>query len=306
MTGLPQAVGSSPVIGTGILGLVTTAMYDNPLAIYREYIQNSTDAIAGMADSTEGKVEITIDPSERWLKIWDNGPGLSNDDAPQQLVPIGRSNKQMGSDRGFRGIGRLAGLAFAETVTFTTRTRRDELVSRVTWNSSRLPSGTAAVGEIEEVVRDCVDVESLPGPGYPDHFFEVEMRGVARHAAGSLLNRDAVRSYVSEVCPVPMAAAFPYALRVEDLSRPNVPLMSLGITLDGDPEPVTRPYGENHPAIHESRGPLYRVRGGPHPQRRPHSGRGGRMDCPLFLLGGGPERDPNSRYPSSGWQYSNR
>ena len=70
MTGLPQAVGSSPVIGTGILGLVTTAMYDNPLAIYREYIQNSTDAIAGMADSTEGKVEITIDPSERWLKIW--------------------------------------------------------------------------------------------------------------------------------------------------------------------------------------------------------------------------------------------
>ena len=242
--GLPQAVESSSVIGTGILGLVTTAMYDNPLAIYREYIQNSTDAIAGMAASTEGKVEITIDPSERRVKIWDNGPGLSNDDAPRELVPIGRSNKQMGSDRGFRGIGRLAGLAFAEAVTFTTRARRDELVTRVTWNSSRLPSGTAAVGEIEEVVRDCVDVESLPGPGYPDHFFEVEMRGVARHAAGSLLNRDAVRSYVSEVCPVPMAAAFPYALRVEDLSRPNVLLMSLDITLDGDPEPVRRPYGE--------------------------------------------------------------
>ena len=106
------------------------------------------------------------------------------------------------------------------------------------------PAAQPQVGEIEEVVRDCVDVESLPGPGYPDHFFEVEMRGVARHAAGSLLNRDAVRSYVSEVCPVPMAAAFPYALRVEDLSRPNVPLMSLDITLDGDPEPVGRPYGE--------------------------------------------------------------
>ena len=44
MMGLPQAVKSSSVIGTGILGLVTTAMYDNPLAIYREYIQNSADA----------------------------------------------------------------------------------------------------------------------------------------------------------------------------------------------------------------------------------------------------------------------
>ena len=244
MMGLPQTVNPSSVIGTGILGLVTTAMYDNPLAIYREYIQNSTDAIAGMAASSEGKVEITIDPVERRVKIWDNGPGLSNDGAPQQLVPIGRSNKQIGSDRGFRGIGRLAGLAFAETVTFTTRARGDELVTRVTWNSSRLPSGTSAVGEIEEVVQDCVDVESLPSPEYPDHFFEVEMRGVARHAAGSLLNREAVRSYVSEVCPVPMAAAFPYALRTEDLYRPNLPLMSLDITLDGDPEPVRRPYGE--------------------------------------------------------------
>ena len=244
MMGLPQTVESSSVIGTGILGLVITAMYDNPLAIYREYIQNSTDAIAGMAASTEGKVEITIDPSERRLKIWDNGPGLSSDDAPQQLVPIGRSNKQMGSDRGFRGVGRLAGLAFAETVTFTTRARRDEMVTRVTWNSSRLPSSAATEREVEDVVRDCVDVETLPGPGYPDHFFEVEIRGVARHAAGSLLNRDAVRSYVGEVCPVPIAAAFPYALRVEDLSRPTVPLMALDITLDGDPEPVRRPYGE--------------------------------------------------------------
>ena len=244
MTGLPQTSGPSPVIGPGIFGLVTVGMYDNPLAIYREYIQNATDAIAGMAEPTEGKVEITIDPSERRVKIWDNGPGLSSEEAPQQLLPIGRSNKQMGRDRGFRGIGRLAGLAFAETVTFTTRARRDAMVTRVTWNSSRLPSGTAAVGEIEEVVRDCVDIETLPGPGYPDHFFEVAVDGVARHAAGSLLNRDAVRGYVSEVCPVPMAADFPFSPRIAGLFRPNESPMSLDITLDGDPEPVRRPYGK--------------------------------------------------------------
>ena len=247
MTGLPQTSGPSPVIGPGIFGLVTVGMYDNPLAIYREYIQNSADAIASMAVSEEGKVEITIDPPERRVKIWDNGPGLSYDDSLQQLVPIGRSKKQVGSDRGFRGIGRLAGLAFAETVTFTTRARRDELVTRVTWNSSRLPSSAAAVGEIEDVVRDCVDVETLPGPGYPDHFFEVEMGGVARHAAGSLLNRDAVRSYVSEVCPVPISTAFPYSQRIEGLFKSYEPPMSLHIALDEDPEPVRRPYGKTIP-----------------------------------------------------------
>ena len=244
MTRLPQTVGPSPVIGAGIFGLVTVGMYDKPLAIYREYIQNSTDAIAGMAVSDEGKVEITVEPSARRVRIRDNGPGLSYEDALQQLVPIVRSNKQMGRDRGFRGIGRLAGLAFAETVTFTTRARPDELVTRITWNSSRLPSSAAAVEEIEDVFRDCVDIGTLSGSGYPDHFFEVEVDGVARHAAGSLLNRDAVRRYVSEVCPVPISKAFPFFRKIESLFNSYEPPMSLHITLDGNPEPVRRPYGK--------------------------------------------------------------
>ena len=243
MTGLPQTPGQSPLIGPGIFGLVTAGMYDNPLAVFREYIQNSADAIASMAVSEGGKVEITIDPFGRRIKFWDNGPGLSHDDSLQQLVPIGRSKKQVGSDRGFRGIGRLAGLAFAETVTFTTRARRDNLVTRVTWNSSRLPSSAAGEGEIEDMVRECVDIETFPESGYPDHFFEVEMDGVARHAAGSLLNRDTVRSYVSEVCPVPISTAFPYCQRIDGLFEPHEPPMSIHITLDGDFEPVRRPYG---------------------------------------------------------------
>lgn len=243
MTKLPPSSGSSPVIGTGVFGLVTAGMYDNPLAIYREYVQNSTDAIAGMTASYEGKVEITIEPSARRVRIRDNGPGLSREDALQQLIPIGRSNKQMGTDRGFRGIGRLAGLAFAETVTFMTRGCRDELVSRVTWKSSRLPNGAIAEEEIDDVIRDCVDVETLPGSGYPDHFFEVVVGDVARHSAGSLLNRNAVRSYLSEVCPVPFSTSFPYLQRIESLFTSIEPPISLHITLDGDTEPVKRPYG---------------------------------------------------------------
>ena len=244
MTGSPQTPGRSPVVGPGIFGLVTVGMYDDPLAVYREYIQNSADAIASMAALEGGKVEITIDPSGRRIRIWDNGPGLSLDDSLKQLVPIGRSNKRLGSDRGFRGIGRLAGLAFAETVSFTTRARRDEPVTRVTWNSNRLPSSAAGDGEIEDMVRGSVDVSSLPGPEYPDHFFEVELNGVARHSAGSLLNRDAVRSYVSEVCPVPISTAFPYSQRIAGLFKACEQPLSLDITFDGDTEPVRRPYGQ--------------------------------------------------------------
>lgn len=244
MTGLHHKVGPSSVIGSGLFGLVTCGMYDNPLAAYREYIQNSTDAIAGMSDSNEGKVEITIDPSKREVSIRDNGPGLSYDDALRQLVPIGRSNKLMGRDRGFRGIGRLAGLAFAETVIFTTRARPDEQVTRVTWNSRSLPSNAATVKKIKDVVQDCVDINILPGTGYPAHFFEVKVGGVARHAAGSLLNREAVRRYVSETCPVPVSTVFPYFQRIESLLEPYELPMSLDIILNGNPEPVRRPYGK--------------------------------------------------------------
>ena len=35
------------LVGGDILSLVTAGMYNNPLAIYREYIQNAADAVGG-------------------------------------------------------------------------------------------------------------------------------------------------------------------------------------------------------------------------------------------------------------------
>ena len=51
--------------GAGLLGLVTTGMYDDPLAMYREYIQNAADAVAGNLVPGRAKVVIAIDVTER-------------------------------------------------------------------------------------------------------------------------------------------------------------------------------------------------------------------------------------------------
>ena len=230
------------LMGAGLLALITTGLYDDPLSMYREYIQNAADAVSGSGTVAEARVEIAIDVTHRRIRIRDNGPGLSRKDALGRLLPIGRSNKQLGVDRGIRGIGRLAGLAFAKTVAFTTRSCQDKTVTRITWHSGRLPDMSSSESELEQAILKCVDVETLPGSEYPDHFLEVEIRDVARHSAGLLLNRDAVRDYVGEVCPVPMSAKFPFASKVEGLFDGTKAPLTIEVLLEGDPSPVERPH----------------------------------------------------------------
>ncbi len=229
--------------GAGLLGLVTTGMYGNPLSIYREYIQNAADAVTRSGFPGKARVDIAIDVSERRVRIRDYGPGLSRKEALERLLPIGRSDKALGIDRGFRGVGRLAGLAFAKTVSFTTRADEDQAVTRITWHSDRLTELASTESELEEAILDRVDVEALPDSDHPDHFFEVEVGDVARHSAGLLLNRDAVRDYVGEVCPVPMSSEFPFAEKVEGLFYGIEAPLTLEVLLEGDPKPVERPYG---------------------------------------------------------------
>ena len=235
---------SPALIGAGLLGIITAGMYDSPLCMYREYIQNSADALAGSALTGPARVDITLDTTARRVRIRDNGPGLSYEDTLARLLPIGRSSKKLGIDRGFRGIGRLAALPFAQTVSFSTRTCEAESVSRITWHSDRLPDLTESAEQLERAIRKCVDIETLPGSEYPDHFFEVEVAGVAHHSAGLLLNRDAVRGYIGEVCPVPMSASFPFREQVGSLLDISEPSLRLNINLEGDSTPVERPFAD--------------------------------------------------------------
>ena len=73
--------------GAGLLGFVTTGMYDDPLTMYREYIQNAADAVTGSRFPGNARVDIAIDVTERRVRIRDNGPGLSREDALERLLP---------------------------------------------------------------------------------------------------------------------------------------------------------------------------------------------------------------------------
>ena len=237
-----DAAGPGVTVGPSILGLVTSGIYDDPLVIYREYIQNAVDELSRL-DGVEGKVEITIDPRQKRVSICDNGPGLTYQECLDDLIPISQSKKCLGRDRGFRGIGRLSGLAFSESVTFLTRASAREPVTRVVWSKTGLADRTYSIQATEQGFQNWVSVETLDDSDCPEHFFRVEIDGVSRHAGGVLLNREAVRGYIAEVCPVPLAPDFPFFERVREIFPALQSPYSLRVTLDGEEQPVQRQYG---------------------------------------------------------------
>ena len=234
------------LVGGDILRLVTAGMYDDPLVIYREYLQNAADSFASLGDGT-GSVSITIDPVESQVTITDDGTGLSPTDADRRLVHIGNSTKVPGVDRGLRGVGRLSALAFAENVHFTTRTRASEPVTRVSWSGRALRKLDATHVGARTAIETCTTVQSLPSSDWPDRFFQVTVDKVTRHAASAILNQDAVRKYISEVCPVPLASSFPLACQIREFLAANTDYFDLDVRLNGDPSPIMRPFGQAIP-----------------------------------------------------------
>ena len=196
------------LVGGDILGLITSGMYSNPLAIYREYLQNAADSIALSEQPYKGKVEIKIDVLGKQITIRDHGPGLSYVQAKKCLIPISQSNKRRQHDRGFRGIGRLAGLAFGGTVEFLTRHNGKAPITKITWDGDVLRNGIEKKLPLAEIIARCVTVERIDEGEYPANFFEVQIKGIHRYAASSILNRNIVRQYIGEICPVPFGEIF--------------------------------------------------------------------------------------------------
>ena len=76
------AIENQPLIGKDVLELLSSAMYIDPLSIYREYVQNAADAIDEaiggglLGGNDKGRIDIAINPQERRIRIRDNGTGL--------------------------------------------------------------------------------------------------------------------------------------------------------------------------------------------------------------------------------------
>ena len=112
-------------LGLRLLETLTSALYEDPIVLFREYIQNSVDAYtAAIRDNHENRmsgfhVDIGIASNEKNIVFLDNGYGRPTDEFITKMKSIGDSQKGAYNDQiGFRGIGRLSAMPFCDYLEF--------------------------------------------------------------------------------------------------------------------------------------------------------------------------------------------
>ena len=103
-------------VGAGILSIITESLYDNPIVVFREYVQNSVDSI--FSQEQNKLYEIKIWTSGRDLFFLDNAKGIAEDNFQKEMIKIGDSNKRKQKNLGYKGIGRLSGVPYCDKLYF--------------------------------------------------------------------------------------------------------------------------------------------------------------------------------------------
>jgi hypothetical protein len=240
-----------PVVGKDVLDLLSSAMYVNPLSIYREYIQNSADAVdeakrlGVLSPKTCGRVDIAVDHASRSVRLRDNGVGVSPNVFLERLLAFGASKKRGSYARGFRGVGRLGGIGYCQELIFRSRVEGESQVHELRWDCRNLKALLRDHGvnkSLDQIVREIVTTRAVSSRGFPEHFFEVQLVGIVRHGNDVLMDEVAIEDYLSQTAPVPFAPDFAAGQEIEAFLSPKVTLGNIDIRIDGRERPVYRPH----------------------------------------------------------------
>lgn len=251
--------GQPVVVGKDILELLSSAMYVDPLSIFREYVQNAADSLDEATEldlykkGARPAIKITLNQSLRTATIRDNGAGIPRAQFDRILTAIGGSRKRGTTARGFRGVGRLAGLGYCQQLIMRSKAAHDARVSCMYWDCKLLKEllRDPADATLDEILHKTVETDTTAADGLPAHFFEVEMRSVIRHKNDLLLNETALESYLGQVAPVPFSPSFSFGREIEEHLAKHTPAKTYSLTLNGNP--VYRPHRntyEARPKVH--------------------------------------------------------
>lgn len=215
------------VIGKNVIEHLTTAMYENNNIIFREYIQNSADSIDkgikhNIITKEDAYIYIDLNIKMRTISIYDNGLGICKDDFKKKLLSIADSDKDRNEDKGFRGIGRLGGLACCNKLAFISSFKGETVKSIMEWDAKTLrnvindPKQRPSASDLVDNVTSF----SEENCGAEEHFFEVRLIDVIEEN-NELLDEKIICDYLEAVAPVPYKSGFIFRTKIYEYAKKN-------------------------------------------------------------------------------------
>lgn len=214
-------------IGKNVIENLTTAMYDDPCIIYREYVQNAADSIdkaiaSHLIKPSEASIFIKFSFHTKHISILDNGYGIPSSEFQTVMSSIADSEKDRAEEKGFRGIGRLGGISSCEYLRFSTSYPGEDVMSICTWNATKVreilvdknynPSASELVDEVLHFETSKCKVE--------EHFFKVELINVLKESE-ELLDEQEIIKYLTAVAPIPYDLGFIFSSKIYDFVSAN-------------------------------------------------------------------------------------
>lgn len=184
----------------------------------------------------EGIITIELDKAARKIAIEDNGMGIPTRYFERTMSKIGNSDKTLKNDRGFRGIGRLCGLAYCEEAQFTSTAKGETKLSVMTINAKQLRGeffGSRNYSA-ESILRKVITFDKRDAD-VDEHFFRVELIDIVE-TNNALFNKDKVRDYLSFVAPVTYSPQFYFQQQIYNRAAElNFKIAEYRVEVNGEP-----------------------------------------------------------------------
>lgn len=241
----------TPRVGKHILSTLTCGMYQDPRMIFREYIQNAADQIDTLSEDERGDnvrktIRIEIDEKAKRVEITDQATGIPKNLFLERLLNVADSHKDPSKNKGFRGIGRLAGLSYCQKLIFESSAIGETGVSRLEMDGHKL---TKILHDVEDRslagdVMKKISKYSFEKDASRDYvcFFKVTLEDVRVDVGKRLLDVDSVREFIAQVAPVPFSRVkFHAHKKIEEAAREaGVVIEEYTVQVNG--ATVTKPY----------------------------------------------------------------
>lgn len=214
-------------VGKNFLENLTVAMYENSFTVYREFIQNAADSIdkaikMHLLNADDAVIDILIEYSKRRISVHDNACGIPANSFSKKMKDVADSEKDRDTEKGFRGIGRLAGLGYCDRLVFRTSAAGEAQESIITWDGIKLKEIVDDPSQhptSDELIEEITEIEYKPA-NVEEHYFEVIMEDVI-FESDDLLDQDQVIKYLSSVAPVPYKKPFIFSSKIKEFAASN-------------------------------------------------------------------------------------